>query len=142
MSPDVPVRAQRLGARGRPYQLPCAVRKDGSGVFGTAVKKVSGTVGGIPVVVHYAGAALGQVVGLMSVNMEIPNDVQRLQMGLPLTLGAESISGTVAGLLACTLDEVRVSNVARSHAWIATQFSNQWSPSRFYTIGASQVAAQ
>jgi hypothetical protein len=56
--------------------------------FGTAVKKVSATVGGIPVVVHYAGAALGQVVGLMYVNMEIPNDVQpgghvlvALQMG-------------------------------------------------------------
>ena len=76
MSPDVPVRARRLGARGRPYQLPCAVRKDGSVVFGTAVKKVSGTVGGIPVVVHYAGAVLGQVVGLMYVNMEMPNDVQ------------------------------------------------------------------
>ena len=65
-----------------------------------------------------------------------------LQMGLPLTLGAESISGTVAGLLACTLDEVRVSNVARSDAWIATQFRNQFSPGSFYTVGASQVAPQ
>jgi hypothetical protein len=65
-----------LGARGWPYQFPCAVRKDGSAVFGTAVKKVSGRVGGIPVVVHYAGAAPGRVVGLMYVSMEIPNDVQ------------------------------------------------------------------
>ena len=65
-----------------------------------------------------------------------------LQMGLPLTLGAESISGTVAGLLACTLDEVRVSNVARSDAWIATQFRNQFSPGSFYAVGASQLAPQ
>ena len=66
-------------------------------------------------------------------------------MKLPSTNGLCKIRGKKTsgiGLLACTLDEVRVSNVARSHAWIATQFSNQWSPSRFYTIGASQVAAQ
>ena len=37
---------------------------------------VSATVGGIPAVVQYAGAAPGQVAGLMQVNVQIPAGVQ------------------------------------------------------------------
>ncbi len=33
------------------------------------------------------------------------------------------------------LDELRMSNVARSSAWIATEFTNQVAPAAFYTIG-------
>jgi len=65
-----------------------------------------------------------------------------LKMGLPLTLGGEDIAGSIAGLLSCALDEVRVSNAARSAGWIATQFKNQSSPGSFYTVGANQGAAQ
>jgi hypothetical protein len=63
-----------------------------------------------------------------------------LKMGLPLTLGAESISGMPSGLLDCTLDEIRLSNVMRSAGWIATEYSNQSSPATFYSIGTLQSA--
>ncbi|MCX6666615.1 MAG: DUF2341 domain-containing protein, partial [Euryarchaeota archaeon] len=33
------------------------------------------------------------------------------------------------------IDEVRVSNIARSFAWIATEYNNQNNPSSFYNIG-------
>jgi hypothetical protein len=36
------------------------------------------------------------------------------------------------------IDEVRVSNIARSSDWISTEFANQSQPSTFYTIGAAQ----
>jgi len=39
------------------------------------------------------------------------------------------------------LDEVRISNVARSACWIETQFNNQISPSTFFTLGAGQPTA-
>jgi hypothetical protein len=38
-----------------------------------------------------------------------------------------------------TMDEVRVSNVARTPAWIQTEYSNQQSPSAFYSIGAEET---
>jgi len=36
------------------------------------------------------------------------------------------------------LDEVRVSNTARSAEWIATEYNNQSSPLTFYSVGAAQ----
>ncbi|MFX1438919.1 MAG: LamG-like jellyroll fold domain-containing protein [Promethearchaeota archaeon] len=36
------------------------------------------------------------------------------------------------------LDEVRISNVARSSEWILTEFNNQNDPSSFYSIGAAE----
>ncbi|MFX0086837.1 MAG: LamG-like jellyroll fold domain-containing protein, partial [Candidatus Hodarchaeota archaeon] len=38
-----------------------------------------------------------------------------------------------------TIDEVRVSNVARSVAWIKAEFSNQRDPSSFYSIGVQEM---
>jgi hypothetical protein len=35
------------------------------------------------------------------------------------------------------MDEVRVSNIARSSDWIATEYNNQSSPSSFYMVGAA-----
>jgi len=44
------------------------------------------------------------------------------------------------GYLNGKLDEVRISNgIARSSAWIATEYANQNSPSTFYTVG-SEIA--
>jgi hypothetical protein len=40
------------------------------------------------------------------------------------------------------LDEFRVSNVARSADWIATEYNNQSSPGAFYTIGAAGGSGQ
>jgi len=37
------------------------------------------------------------------------------------------------------LDEVRISNSARSPAWIAASYRNQVSPATFYTVGAEQA---
>jgi len=36
------------------------------------------------------------------------------------------------------LDEVRVSNIARSAGWIMTEYRNQNAPATFYTVGAEQ----
>ena len=36
------------------------------------------------------------------------------------------------------LDEVRVSNIARSVGWISTEYRNQNAPASFYTVGAEQ----
>ena len=36
------------------------------------------------------------------------------------------------------LDEVRVSNIARSAGWIATEYLNQSAPNSFYTVGPEQ----
>ncbi|MFX0209630.1 MAG: DUF2341 domain-containing protein, partial [Candidatus Hodarchaeota archaeon] len=34
-----------------------------------------------------------------------------------------------------TIDEVRISNIARSAGWIETEYNNQYNPSNFYSIG-------
>jgi uncharacterized repeat protein (TIGR01451 family) len=39
------------------------------------------------------------------------------------------------------LDEVRISRVARSPAWIATQFNNQSAPAAFHAVGAETTGA-
>ena len=39
------------------------------------------------------------------------------------------------------LDEVRVSNIARSADWITTEYNNQSSPSTFYTLGAENAGS-
>jgi hypothetical protein len=39
------------------------------------------------------------------------------------------------------IDEVRISNTARSSSWILTEYNNQNSPSTFYAVGSEQGAA-
>jgi hypothetical protein len=41
--------------------------------------------------------------------------------------------------LGAIIDEVRVSNVARSASWIVSEYNNQNSPSTFYSLGAEQT---
>jgi len=38
------------------------------------------------------------------------------------------------------LDELRVSNTARSANWIATEYNNQSNPAAFFSVGAIQTA--
>ncbi|MHA2246256.1 MAG: DUF2341 domain-containing protein [Candidatus Hodarchaeales archaeon] len=38
-----------------------------------------------------------------------------------------------------TLDEVRISNVARSLDWIETEYSNQFDPDSFYSVGSEEI---
>jgi hypothetical protein len=52
------------------------------------------------------------------------------QTGVLLQVGFGEGSHTIDG----ALDEVRISNVARSSSWISTQYNNQSDPSTFYTL--------
>lgn len=74
--------------------------------------------------------------------------------GVQEGIGSQAISGgfyssanhfTIAGssaafLLKSLIDEVRISNTARSADWIATEYDNQSNPSDFLTIGPLQTA--
>ncbi len=48
-------------------------------------------------------------------------------------------SGGSFAFFSGAIDEVRVSNVARSAAWITTEYNNQNSPSTFYSVGAPET---
>lgn len=61
------------------------------------------------------------------------------KLGLPFTIGGEWLQGNTSGLMAARIDEARVSNIARSAGWIATEFNNQQSPATFYTVGPTQT---
>jgi hypothetical protein len=37
------------------------------------------------------------------------------------------------------LDELRISNTARSSGWIATEYNNQLNPGAFVNVGAAQT---
>ena len=52
----------------------------------------------------------------------------------PLTIGREYIEKEY---LDGIIDEVRISNIARSYDWILTEYANQNEPSSFYSIGES-----
>lgn len=41
-----------------------------------------------------------------------------------------------------TIDEVRISNVSRSAAWILTEYTNQLNPSAFYSLGFEETQVQ
>jgi hypothetical protein len=49
--------------------------------------------------------------------------------------------GTPAFAFDGIIDEVRVSDCARSNAWIAAEFNNQHNPDNFYTIGLEEIAS-
>jgi hypothetical protein len=53
----------------------------------------------------------------------------------PLYIGRTEVADYYNG----TIDEVRISNVARSAAWITTEFNNQNSSDTFYTLGNEEV---
>ena len=59
-------------------------------------------------------------------------------------LSDAGFNGLVGGKVYYTngvIDEVHVSNVIRSVAWISTEYNNQLSPSMFYTVGNEQRVA-
>ena len=53
-----------------------------------------------------------------------------LVIGNDIWFSSRNIDGIV--------DEVRISNIARSADWVKTEFNNQNSPGTFYTIGSEQ----
>ena len=54
-------------------------------------------------------------------------------------IGYDIASGATNNYFAGILDEVRVSNAARTADWVTTEYNNQSSPSTFYTVGTEQV---
>ncbi|GEM_PF-1992698 len=57
-----------------------------------------------------------------------------------LWFGTINNTGALAEALTGPLDEVRISNSARSAGWIATEYTNQSSPRTFYGLGGQQAA--
>ena len=56
-----------------------------------------------------------------------------------VAIGAGDIdSGTPKNLFNGLIDETRISNVARSAAWINTTYNNQNSPGTFYSVGSEE----
>ena len=54
-----------------------------------------------------------------------------------VNIGRE-VDGTTISYMIGTIDEVRISNSARSVAWITTEYNNQNSPSSFYSVGSPE----
>jgi hypothetical protein len=46
---------------------------------------------------------------------------------------------SASGYFAGSVDEVRVSHVIRSSAWVATEYINQSSPAAFYSVGSAET---
>jgi hypothetical protein len=57
-------------------------------------------------------------------------------------LAASGVEGTHNQFFDGNLDEVRLSNVARSPGWLSTAYRNQNDPSSFFSIGGQEGAAQ
>ncbi|MHA1984979.1 MAG: DUF2341 domain-containing protein, partial [Candidatus Hodarchaeales archaeon] len=64
--------------------------------------------------------------------------VGNLDMALPFYIGtlANNPVGTIADWTDVLMDEIRVSNIARSASWIDTEFNNQDNPNSFYTVSS------
>ncbi len=54
--------------------------------------------------------------------------------GRKLEVGAVDVGGVPSTFFNGVIDEVRLSNIARSADWIVTEYNNQNSPSTFYTV--------
>ena len=55
----------------------------------------------------------------------------------PFVIGGRDFNGGISNLMNGTLDEVRVSNTARSAGWITTEYHNQTNPAQFYSMGSA-----
>ncbi len=83
-----------------------------------------GTADGSHANIYLNGSLAGNVsAGYSSYNYTVPD----------IFIGGASSAYTY---LKANIDEVRVSSIARSADWIATEYNNQSSPSAFYTIGS------
>jgi len=62
--------------------------------------------------------------------------------GTPIRLGCRGSGSGTERHLEGGLDEVRISNIARSPAWISTSFNNEHDTSSFYSIGSEEAGLQ
>lgn len=120
---------------------------DGSGGAGAKLIGIAPTVGymdsgysfastSTPVsvaMVNSGGTTKFYVNGAQTANTSALSPAAPLQN---LSIGSATGVYNFAGVI----DEVRISNVARSVDWLATEFANQNAPSSFYSIGAETTA--
>jgi len=77
----------------------------------------------------------GGLNGSDSVTNQLGSNTQTLTIGFRMgALSEEYWDGII--------DEVRISNVARSSSWISTSYNNQNSPSTFYSVGSEEKVAE
>jgi len=82
---------------------------------------------------------VGGVYVAQSVTNEVGTWTQMTGDIASVAIGAGDIdSGTPKNLFNGLIDETRISNVARSAAWINTTYNNQNSPDTFYTLGSEE----
>ena len=75
-----------------------------------------------------------------STNLE--NDASPASVGNiieELAIGCKLDDGVALNFVDGIMDEVRISNTARSAGWIATEYNNQYSPSSFYSVGSEET---
>ncbi len=65
-----------------------------------------------------------------------PVTTYALSTGRPINLGAWWGGGAFTRFFNGLIDEVRISDTARSADWIKTEYSNQSDPSNFYSLGS------
>ena len=92
---------------------------------------------------HLVGVYSGGALSTLSNQLYIDGNLlsSNLFSGTPAITTTEfKIGGTPTVTNCCALngsvDEIRVSSVARSADWVATEYANQSSPSTFYSVGA------
>ena len=89
---------------------------------------ITGTYDGNGTSLIYVNGALADSAVTSSFSMNSASNNQGVAMGG---------GGTGSYWWNGSIDEVRVSNIARSSGWIATSYNNQSSPSSFYSVGAA-----
>ncbi|MCK5123088.1 MAG: DUF2341 domain-containing protein, partial [Candidatus Pacebacteria bacterium] len=95
------------------------------------------------VAVTLDGATLGDHILYLNGNSENATGITTVNTGNTINarIGHSSLQSSEDRYFNGTIDEVRVSNTARSADWIATEYNNQSDPSTFYEIGIQEVAS-
>lgn len=93
---------------------------------------------------HYLSGTYNQPGATMGIYIDGAQVGSASASGLPTVTGNDQMligrSTCQPRFLSGDIDEVRVSNIARSAGWIQTEYNNQASPSGFYGIGTQQLA--
>ncbi len=85
----------------------------------------------VDVTIDAGGNASMYIDGVLSGQAQAPGGLLSSASGT-LRLGQHSAGGYFYFGLA---DELRISNIARSAAWIAAEYHNEKSPNEFFTVG-------
>jgi len=80
----------------------------------------------------------GNVDGTLSVG-SMGSISNTLPTGIGAALAADGVEGTRAQFFDGIIDEVRLSDVARTAAWIQTSYNNQGDLGSFYTLGPAEA---